>query len=122
MNLEEMRTSGGDREALELAYHKPFRYLDQDVLNQVYRDRVQLLPKAYNVFPDDRKEDLAFLRKLLPGQEDLFPDRALEDPAIIQYIGRNKPWNSRGVPYEALWHHAVKAYEERFGRKAQDAE
>ena len=122
MNLEAMRASGGDREALELAYHKPFRYLDQDVLNQVFRGKVRLLPKAYNVFPDDRKADLAFLRRLLPEQEDLFPDQALTDPAIIQFIGRNKPWVSRGVPYEAFWHNAVKAYEKRFSSGAQEAE
>lgn len=115
MNLDQMRACGGDREALELAYHKPFRYLDQDVLNQVYRDTVRLLPKAYNVFPDDRKEDLAFLRGLLPDEAALFPDQALTDPAIVQYIGQNKPWVSRGVPYEALWHDAVGAYEKRFG-------
>ena len=120
MNLVAMRASGGVQEALELAYHKPFRYLDQDVLNQAYRDKVQLLPKAYNVFPDDRKEDLAFLRRLLPEQEDLFPDQALADPAIIQYIGEKKPWASRGVPYETFWHNAAEAYEKRF--KAQEAE
>jgi len=114
MNLEAMRASGGAREALELAYHKPFRYLDQDVLNQVYRDKVRLLPKTYNVFPDDRQEDLAFLRRLLPDREDLFPDQALTDPAIIQFIGRNKPWVSQGVPYEKFWHDAVKAYEKSF--------
>ena len=114
MNLKEIRASGGDREALELAYHKPFRYLDQDVLNQVYRDKVRLLPKTYNVFPDDRKEDLAFLRGLLPDLEDLFPDQALADPAIVQYIGEQKPWAAQGVPYEAFWHDAEKAYEKRF--------
>ena len=114
MNLKEIRASGGDREALELAYHKPFRYLDQDVLNQVYRDKVRLLPKTYNVFPDDRKEDLAFLRGLLPDLEDLFPDQALADPAIVQYIGEQKPWAAQGVPYEASWHDAEKAYEKRF--------
>jgi len=119
MNLEEMRASGGDREALELAYHKPFRYLDQDVLNQVFRGKARLLPKTYNVFPDDRKEDLVFLRRLLPDREDLFPDQALIDPAIIQFIGRNKPWVSRGVPYEEFWHNTVKAYEKSF--KAQEA-
>lgn len=120
MNLEAMRASGGVQEALELASHKPFRYLDQDVLNQVYRDKVRLLPKTYNVFPDDRKEDLAFLRRLLPEHKDLFPDQALADPAIIQYIGEKKPWASRGVPYEQFWHGTVHAYEKRF--KAQKAE
>ena len=120
MNLEAMHASGGAREALELAYHKPFRYLDQDVLNSVYSGKVLLLPKAYNVFPDDRKEDLAFLRGLLPDRKDLFPDQALTDPAIVQYIGRNKPWVSRGVPYEAFWHDAEKACEKSL--RAEEAE
>lgn len=114
MNLEAMRASGGVREALELAYRKPFRYLDQDVLNQVYRNKVRLLPKTYNVFPDDRQEDLAFLRRLLQDKEDLFPDQALTEPAIIQYIGEKKPWVSRGVPYEQFWHDTVHAYEKLF--------
>jgi len=120
MNLEEMRASGGAAESLELAYTRPFRYLDQDVLNQVYHGKVRLLPKAYNVFPDDRKEDLAFLRRLLPGREDLFPDQALTDPAVIHFIGQKKPWSARGVPYGEYWDDTVQAYEKRF--KAQEAE
>ena len=122
MDLDAMRASGGAQEALELAYHKPFRYLDQDVLNQVFRGKVRLLPKIYNVFPDDNKEDLAFLRKLLPDRKALFPDQALTDPAVVQFIGRNKPWISQDVPYEEFWHNAAKAYEERFRCKAQKAE
>lgn len=67
--------------------------------------------KAYNVFPDDRKEGLVFLRGLLPARKDLFQDQALTDPAIVQYIGRSKPWVSRGIPYEQFWHDAEKACE-----------
>ncbi len=114
MNLAEMRKTGGDREAVELAYHRPFRYLDQDVLNQVHRGRVKLLPKTYNVFPDDTREDLSFLRGLLPEEAALFSEDALTDPAVVQYIGPNKPWLTAGGPYAGLWHGAEKAYREIF--------
>ena len=106
MNLERMRSGGGAERALELAYTRPFRYLDQDVLNQVYCGQVLLLPKRYNVFPDDTAEDQQFLRELLPDDASLFPDEALISPAVVQYIGEKKPWRSSGVPYEAYWHNA----------------
>ena len=96
------------------------KLLNWHVLNQVFRGKVRLLPKIYNVFPDDNKEDLAFLRKLLPDWKALFPDQALTDPAVVQFIGRNKPWVSRSVPYEDFWHNVAEAYHHRFSTR--DAE
>lgn len=115
MNLKEMRASGGDREALEMACTKAFRYLDQDVLNQVYRGKVRLVPKAYNVFPDDRGEDLNFLRGLLPEHRELFPDTALSDPAIIHYIGPRKPWVFPDAPLGQAWQEAEEACKKTLG-------
>lgn len=110
MDLGKMRTSGKDKEALELAYSKPFRYVDQDVLNQIYQGGIRLLPKNYNVFSDDCYEDLALLRNLIPDKKNLFPDEALDNPSIIHYIGPNKPWVVKGVPHEKAWHEAEAAY------------
>ena len=112
MDLGKMRSSGKYMDALELAYRKPFRYLDQDVVNQVYLGKIKLLPKVYQLFPDDCYDDMAFLRDLLPEKAELFPDSALDHPATIHYIGRIKPWMRRGVPYENAWHEAEKAYAE----------
>ena len=53
MDLGKMRSSGKYMEALELAYRKTFRYLDQDVVNQVYLGKIKLLPKVYQLFPDN---------------------------------------------------------------------
>ena len=109
MDLDRMRRGGGAERAEELAYRRAFRYLDQDVLNQVYRGQVLLLPKKYNVFPDDTPADLAFLRRLLPGHAGLFPEESLADPAIVQYIGASKPWVSGGMSFESYWREAEAA-------------
>lgn len=119
MNLAEMRKCGGDREALEMACTKAFRYLDQDVLNQVYRGKIRLAEKQYNVFPDDREADLAFLRDLLPGHRELFRDSALTDPAVIHYIGPRKPWIFPEAPYAKAWQEAEEAARRTLGAQEE---
>ena len=110
MNLERMRNTGCAGRAEELAYSVPFRYLDQDVLNQVCRGQIRLIPKRYDVFPDDTREDLRYLRELMPEHAGLFPDEALASPAIVHYIGVKKPWHTRNVNYGEYWQEAERGY------------
>ncbi len=112
MNLDRMRASGDDKRALELAYHKPFPYMDQDVLNRIYRNGILLLPKRYNVFPDDTPQDMRTLRTLLPECANLFPDEALSDPAVVHYIGKDKPWIRGDIHLAQYWHEAETACNE----------
>ena len=103
MNLDRMRNSGGARRALELAYKTPFRYVDQDVLNQIYQGEIMLLPKKYNICPKDNLQDMKAFRMLLPECAGLFSDEALTDPVIVHYIGKNKPWNCSDLSLAQYW-------------------
>lgn len=65
-------------------------YLDQDALNVVLRGRVDLLPTAFNVF--DFHHPLA--RQLA----------VFDDPAIVHFVGANKPWHATSdSPYAREW-------------------
>ena len=109
MDLDRMRTLGNAKRALELAYHKPFPYMDQDVLNRIYQGEIMLLSKQYNVFPDDDLQDMKTLRMLLPESAELFSDEALTAPAIVHYIGKNKPWIRNDVHLAQYWREAETA-------------
>lgn len=54
-----------------LEKESPLEYLDQDVLNAVFEDKVKYLPEKYNMFP---------------GIAD-------EETVILHFIGKEKPWN-----------------------------
>ena len=112
MDLDRMRDSGNAERALGLAYNVAFRYMDQDVINQVYRGEIKLLPKCYNVSPDDNTQDYNTLKGLLPEQAGLFYDSAISNPAIIHYAGPDKPWNSSNVPLAQYWQETKKACDE----------
>ena len=112
MDLDRMRNSGNAERALGLAYNAAFRYMDQDVINQVYRGEIKLLPKCYNVSPDDNTQDYNTFKGLLPEQAGLFYDSAISNPAIIHYAGPDKPWNSSNVPLAQYWQETKKACDE----------
>ena len=72
--------------------------LDQDLINFTCPEEMGLLPKEYNVFPDDTEKKWASWP--FPGNRTLAG--ALLDPAIFHYIGPDKPW-VKPVPGDAYW-------------------
>ena len=103
MNLERLRNTGLNEKLLVYACEHAFPYLDQDTINFCCPEEIGLIPKVYNVFPDDMREewDNAAL-STISGQE---VEDALCDPGIFHYIGPKKPWQY-SVPRDKYWKQA----------------
>lgn len=103
MNLERLRDTGLNEKLLAYACEHAFPYLDQDTINFCCPEEIGLIPKVYNVFPDDMREewDNAAL-STISGQE---VEDALCDPGIFHYIGPKKPWQY-SVPRDIYWKQA----------------
>lgn len=75
LNLKKMREENIDNKLWEyLEDNHPLVFQDQDVLNAVFKDRIVFLDKKWNCFQG--------LNKCL-------------FPAVIHYVGAEKPWNLR---------------------------
>jgi lipopolysaccharide biosynthesis glycosyltransferase len=82
MSLDLMRKFGSLRRSLDvLRTVDKIRWYDQDVLNIVYRDRIDSLPLSYNV------SDM-----LIRGEHKL---PLFQDPAIVHFNGPMKPWQPK---------------------------
>jgi lipopolysaccharide biosynthesis glycosyltransferase len=80
MSLAHMRDMDFLRSAQAILRERPrLRYHDQDVLNLIFRDHHDSLPLAFNVF-----EPVASAG--LPAW------KVLTDPAIVHFVGPDKPW------------------------------
>ena len=105
MNLKRLRDTSLDDRLLDMAYSRAFPYLDQDVINFCDPDEIRLTDKTYNVFPDDEKQEwISFI-----AEDEI--DNALNDPAIVHYIGPEKPWEYR-VSKGEYWKQAEDEYNE----------
>ena len=100
-DLDRIAGTSLEAEMKDTARAEGFRLRDQDLLNLVFRDRIDLLPPEYNsvwgavatgAWPLTRSEREAYRA-------------ARRDPAVLHFAGRRKPWNSRGG-----WHPARRAF------------
>lgn len=71
---------------------KEFLFLDQDILNIIFKDKVKFLEAEWNyqyhiLFPEFKKRY----------------DLKLNKPKIIHYTTSNKPWNAPEYPMCGLW-------------------
>ena len=107
MNLSRLRRTGLDDRLLARANETAYPYLDQDVINFTCPEEIQLLPKRYNVFPGDVSPDYDDLRRVIP--DNLLDERDFLDPAIVHYIGPDKPWLTE-IRMKPYWTEAENAY------------
>ena len=91
VSLDRWREEGIWAAAMRALIDNPrLPYLDQDALNAVLRGRVDLLPTAFNVFD---------FHHPLSGQLAVF-----DDPAIVHFVGANKPWHATSdSPFAREW-------------------
>jgi len=76
---------------------KSYWFLDQDIMNKVFYDRVHYLPLEWNVYHGNGNTN------------DFFPNlnfatymsflAARKHPKMIHYAGENKPWNTSAVDF-----------------------
>ena len=85
----------------EVLNRSEFLYPDQDLLNLIYQGRTKLVSCKYNFQTD---VGIRYLRRITDEQY-LDDYRTSKDgPTALHYIGRNKPWLSRHIPYsDSFW-------------------
>ncbi|MRS15078.1 DUF4422 domain-containing protein [Enterobacteriaceae bacterium RIT691] len=96
-NVEQMVKENTFAELMKTLKAKKYWFLDQDIMNKVFYDRVFALPLEWNVYHGNGNTD------------DFFPNlkfstyiRFLEarmNPNMIHYAGENKPWNTAKVDF-----------------------
>ena len=90
-NLDKINKETYLKEFLELSKRK-FEFLDQDILNIIFKNKVQYLPCDWNFQ----------YHILFKGQEKNYSIKA-ERPKIIHYTTNKKPWNSPDFELSEKW-------------------
>lgn len=96
-NIEQMVKEDTFAELMKTLKAKKYWFLDQDIMNKVFYERVHFLPLEWNVYHGNGNTD------------DFFPNlkfstymRFLEarmNPKMIHFAGENKPWNTSKVDF-----------------------
>ena len=95
INLRYWREHNVKRQFMDFIdrYADQIRYHDQDVLNGTFFDKKILLYNKWNLFP-------RFLEKRYRDECPEYEKTCSRDPAIVHFVGRKKPWNTRSYhPY-----------------------
>lgn len=98
-NLREMRADHIQEKLYDLI-GTPFELQDQDILNKVCFGHIKLLGYQYNVSPkyfNWNEEDFGAFHTA----DEVRAGR--KKPAVIHYIGDDKPWEDAGVRYAETW-------------------
>ncbi len=103
MNLAQMRKDNILERMMSLGRANEYTYMDQDIINYSCEGRVTLVDKRFNVYPGDTPDVLAGLRRNIPECAGCFEEEALKNPAIIHFLGPDKPWINKSMPYAHLW-------------------
>lgn len=107
-NLIEIEKEGLSEKLEEAGHRTEYPHNDQDAINAVFHNRIHLLPirfNAINAYLYDRKKDT----ENEYGSEAI--QQARKDPIIIHYIGKCKPWASRGTILAERWWRYVRMQE-----------
>ena len=86
---------------------KQYVYVDQDIINILFRGKIAFLPPKYNFFaPNPGAEyDLMAFERLYTYDE---VQEAKYDPVMYHYAGE-KPWNNPNIQYAECWWDFVKS-------------
>ena len=106
LNTEKMRKAYTLEQWLTFA-SKPYKYLDQDVLNRYCQQQVRYLDMRWNVLIDCNDYRVPVLVRAAKGDIAEQYRNARKDPFIIHFAGFQKPWEMRGVDFEHMfWKYA----------------
>jgi len=96
-NIHQMNLENTGKALMDAMKANSYWFLDQDIMNKVFYDRVLYLPMEWNVYHGNGNTD------------DFFPNlnfstymrflSARKRPKMIHYAGENKPWNDPSVDY-----------------------
>jgi len=96
-NIQQMVKENTYKKLIDAMSEKKYWFLDQDIMNTVFYDRVHYLPLEWNVYHGNGNTDDFYPNLQLATYNEFL--RARKNPKMIHFAGENKPWNTRHVDY-----------------------
>ncbi|MCC3703381.1 DUF4422 domain-containing protein [Rouxiella badensis] len=96
-NVAQMNNENTFAKLMESMIGQVYWFLDQDIMNKVFYDRVHYLPLCWNVYHGNGNTDDFFPNLKLSTYMSFLEARM--HPKMIHYAGENKPWNTADVDF-----------------------
>ena len=116
-NIPKMKKKADAADLVTIYNTKKWFYMDQDILNHVYKDKVVYLSQAWNCIMNWKNNASSRMDVLKKAPFALYDEymHARQQPKIAHYAGCQKPWNAADCDLaEYFWKYARKTdfYEE----------
>ncbi len=96
-NIEQMNIEDTYPKLMKELVGKQYWFLDQDIMNKVYYNRVHFLPLEWNVYHGNGHTDVFYPNLKFSTYMRFL--KARENPNMIHFAGENKPWNTDKVDF-----------------------
>ncbi|AJA56771.1 DUF4422 domain-containing protein [Lactococcus lactis] len=109
LNLTAIREDFKTQDFIDLVQKRKWRYMDQDILNLCFKNRVQYLPEEWNVITlmENNSVRAKIIQENLPYQINEAYNKSRQAPAVVHYAGSYKPWFYKNSDMaETFWHYA----------------
>lgn len=105
-NLDLMRKENIFAQLMSTMALKPYWFLDQDIMNFVFQERVLYLPLHWNVFHGNGDANTLFPKLKFATYLQYLDAR--RDPYMIHFAGSNKPWDEPSVDLSDFYWRALR--------------
>lgn len=108
-NLVEMKKKYSAEQLLQLAKDRHWNYMDQDILNYAYNERIVYLNQEWNVLMDWQDQGKSRIQVLQNAPYYIWKEYAAarNNPKIVHYAGFQKPWDKVDCDYaDNFWKYA----------------
>lgn len=96
-NINQMRKENTSARLMEAMKARRYWFLDQDIMNKVFYDRVHYLPGEWNVYHGNGNTDDFFPNLKFETYMGFLKSR--KQPKMIHFAGENKPWDAPHVDF-----------------------
>lgn len=109
LNLQEIRKNFKTEEFINLVQKRNWIYMDQDILNLCFKNKVYYLPESWNVITLMEKNSVRgqIIQERLPYQLSDDYNKSREAPNVVHFAGSYKPWYYKESDMaEIFWQYA----------------
>lgn len=96
-NISQMNQENTFEKLMTALKGQSYWFLDQDIMNKVFYDRVHFLPLEWNVYHGNGHTDVFYPNLMFSTYMRFL--KARRQPKMIHFAGENKPWNTDQVDF-----------------------
>lgn len=96
-NIKQMNIENTYEKLMTAMKSRSFWFLDQDIMNKVFYDRVYYLPPTWNVYHGNGNTNDFFPNLKFSTYMQFLESR--KEPKMIHFAGENKPWDTPFVDF-----------------------